>query len=113
MPSTGTRLQPVMEWADIMDDLVRLSPAMKSVLEGSSAFALDGVLYVDAPNSLFGQLLRRDGNAKLLGDCVRARLGRSCTIRLRKREAAQPEAAAPVDGFLDAAKQSGANINIK
>lgn len=105
-------LVPVAEWPEIMEDLAALAPAIKGVLGDSTAFSMDDTLFIDAPNSLFGALLKKDGNAKLLGECVRARLGRPYRIRLRKREAKKEEAPA-VEGFLEAAKRLGADVNTK
>lgn len=109
-----SKLTPVAQWADIMADLAKLSPAMKGVLDNSCAFEFEDMLFIDAPNGMFAPLLKRDGNVKLLGDCIRARLGKPYQIRLRKQEQAEPKAQnAPVDGFLDAARDTGADIYIK
>lgn len=121
-----SRLAPLDCWTQILKKLGTDDPPLSGILFGSQAYELDDILFIDSPNKMFARLLKQDGCAKRLGETIYSQTGKKYRIRLRSGgkgsgKAPSPEAAQtqdgnppdPLDALAAAARESGAQVNIK
>ena len=91
-------------WPEILAELQQRDPAMGSILAGSMAFSLGEALYIDCPNSLFGQMQGRDSLIKQLRILLYEKTGVPYKVRVKKQRAAKKKTDDPLQHILQDAK---------
>ena len=118
-----SKLAPLSCWTEILKKLGTDDPPLSGILFGSQAYELEDILFIDSPNKMFAKLLKQEGCAQRLGETIFKQTGKKYRIRLRsggKGSAGAPGAAQkqesqpdPLDALAAAARESGAQVNIK
>ncbi|MBQ2676428.1 MAG: DNA polymerase III subunit gamma/tau [Clostridia bacterium] len=103
-PSDDTEMQPFLQWAEVMSRLQKVSPLIHAVMTGSVAYTKGDILFIDAPNSQFTDLIRGDSrhkesikNAVLAVTGTRYRLG----PYKKPENVDKPKKADPLDDFIN------------
>lgn len=97
--------QPLLQWAEILEECGKLNPAVLGTLAGSKAVSYANILLITAENPLFLIMFKQKENAKSLSDAVEHIMGRRYVIRAKcSPEAVKPQ---PVHEMLERAKNSG------
>ena len=99
------QIQPVSQWADILEAYRSVNPAVSGSLAESDAYIRGGTLLIVAKNPFFLTLLKNHENARSLGDTVRQILGQEYKILAKCSNPAQTEVS-PVQTLLQKAKDS-------
>lgn len=99
------QIQPVSQWADILEAYRSVNPAVSGSLAESDAYIRSGTLLIVAKNPFFLTLLKNHENARSLGDTVRQILGQEYKILAKCSNPAQTEVS-PVQTLLQKAKDS-------
>ena len=99
------QIQPVSQWADILEAYRSVNPAVSGSLAESDAYIHGGTLLIVAKNPFFLTLLKNHENARSLGDTVRQILGQEYKILAKCSNPAQTEVS-PVQTLLQKAKDS-------
>ena len=99
------QIQPVSQWADILEAYRSVNPAVSGSLAESDAYIHSGTLLIVAKNPFFLTLLKNHENARSLGDTVRQILGQEYKILAKCSNPAQTEVS-PVQTLLQKAKDS-------
>lgn len=103
--TTQEQIQPVSQWADILEAYRSVNPAVSGSLAESDAYIRGGTLLIVAKNPFFLTLLKNHENARSLGDTVRQILGQEYKILAKCSNPAQTEVS-PVQTLLQKAKDS-------
>ncbi len=97
--------QPVVQWAEILEECGKLNPAVLGTLAGSNAVAYANIMLIIAENPFFLTMFKDKYNARTLGDAIQNVLGKRYVIRAKcSAAAAKPR---PVQEMLEKAKNSG------
>lgn len=97
------QIQPVSQWADILEAYRSVNPAVSGSLAESDAYIRGGTLLIVAKNPFFLTLLKNHENARSLGDTVRQILGQEYKILAKCSNPAQTEVS-PVQTLLQKPK---------
>ena len=103
--TTQEQIQPVSQWADILEAYRSVNPAVSGSLAESDAYIRGGTLLIVAKNPFFLTLPKNHENARSLGDTVRQILGQEYKILAKCSNPAQTEVS-PVQTLLQKAKDS-------
>ena len=106
-PSAAGEILPLMEWAEILSDLMSTCLPLYGVLQDSRAFVGGGFLYIDSPSSLTGRMIKQEGNAARLLDIVAARTGQRYKIRVKSAPAAAEPETDRLSDLLSRARDNG------
>lgn len=83
--------KPLSNWAEVLNELQSVLPAVSGCLADSSAFVNGNFLLIVAKNRFFLTLFKNKENASMLGDAVKKVLGKHYEIRARCSEPEQNE----------------------
>ncbi len=97
--------RPLIEWAEILEDLTKVSPSVSGALAGSRAFVFKNIMLVDAKNQFFLKLFRIPENFALLSGAVKNVMGKPYVIKAKCSAAAKEEHKA--EGLINKAINSG------
>ncbi len=81
--------KPLKEWADVLEEFSKTSPAVSGTLQNSQAYVNGNVMLINAQNEFFLKLFKIKDNALALGEVVKTVTGKSYVIRARAPQAAQ------------------------
>lgn len=99
-------------WPEVLNDMKEADPMMFGVLSGSLAYVAGTNLFIDSPNGLLPQMIRRENLGKKLLDILEQKTG--TRFRLRIKAAAKDTAAAPTTSPLSeltgVAKELGIDV---
>lgn len=106
--------RPLDCWPEVLEELARLDPPLRGVLDKSRAVLRGALVLVDSGNAMFATLIRQPAHQKPLVEAVRAAAGKPYKVGVFKSalRAAQPKPKAddPFDALLRAAKDGGIPI---
>lgn len=107
-----SQLTPLMEWAEIMDDIKKSDQPLWGMLHGSRAFIHEGFLYIESPLELIASMMRQEGNARKVVEAVAAKTGVRYKIRIKRNTQLQTDATAPdlLSDVLGKAKELGVEV---
>ncbi len=106
-------LQPVNCWNEILQRLSELDKPLHGMLFGSKAYCYEDMLFIDTPNTILGQMLKKDGCAARLIEAVQAYTGKKYRIRLRTaKEATEQDKPSPLDELAKRAKENGVDVHM-
>ncbi len=97
--------RPLIEWAEILEELTRVSPSVSGALAGSRAFVFKNIMLIDAKNQFFLRLFRIPENFALLSGAVKNVMGKPYVIKAKCSAAAKEEHKA--EGLINKAIDSG------
>ena len=104
---------PFAPWAEVLEHLRSSCPPLYGVLCDSSALQKDGSLIICTENVLFTQLLKDEGNKKLMTAAIQQVTGTTYRMKLRRtQQVAKPEAD-PLSQLLAAGRVAGVAVNEK
>ena len=105
--------QPFAPWAEVLEQLRQSCPPLYGVLSDSTALLKDGALVICTENALFTQLLKDEGNKKLMAAAIQQVTGTTYRMKLRRtQQVAKPEAD-PLAQLLAAGRVAGIAVNEK
>lgn len=112
------RRQPTMApvlfdlWVEILASLRSSDPALAGMLAGSLAYTAGEILYIDSPNSLLSNMIKRDNFIKILIGLLEEKTGIRYTIRIKKNKPAESsQELSPLDEIAQKAAQMGIEIH--
>ena len=97
--------RPLIEWAEILEELTRVSPSVSGALAGSRAFVFKNIMLIDAKNQFFLRLFRIPENFALLSGAVKNVMGKPYVIKAKCSATAKEEHKA--EGLINKAIDSG------
>lgn len=102
------KLQPVKNWAAVLERFYEINPSVAGLLQGSYANIMEerNLLLVTVCNSLFKRLFRQS-DANMLLDAAEQVLGRRYQLRYRSVEPEQEPNATPADMLFRRAQAQG------
>ncbi len=110
--SEQTGILPMMEWAEILEELKNSDKPLWGVLHNSQAFVSEGFLYIDSPLEFTAGMMRQEGNATKLVNAVAAKTGKRYKIRIKSSAGQQIlQKSDPIDAILNRAKTLGVEVN--
>lgn len=112
VPEPEQEEQPFERWNEVLANLSASCMPLFAVLSGSSAMLRGEFVLIQTDNEMFRQLVMQDNNKALLTAAVRAVLGRTCRIGIKK-PAAPVETASPADpltAFLQQSRELGVDV---
>ncbi|HOV41141.1 MAG TPA: DNA polymerase III subunit gamma/tau [Oscillospiraceae bacterium] len=83
--------KPLREWADVLEEFSKTSPAVSGTLQNSQAYVNGNVMLINAQNEFFLKLFKIKENAFALGEAVKAVTGKTYVIRARAPQAAKDD----------------------
>ena len=105
--------QPFAPWAEVLEQLRQSCPPLYGVLSDSPALLTDGALVICTENALFTQLLKDEGNKKLMAAAIQQVTGTTYRMKLRRtQQVAKPETD-PLAQLLAAGRVAGIAVNEK
>ncbi len=106
-------LKPVTCWVEILQQLSETDKPLHGMLVGSKAYCYEDMLFIDTPNTILGQMLKKDGCAARLLDAVQLHTGKRYRLRLKtNKEAAEPSRENPLEALAKRAQENGVSVNI-
>lgn len=106
-------LQPLHCWNEILQQLSELDKPLHGMLFGSKAYCYEDMLFIDTPNTILGQMLKKDGCAARLIEAVQVHTGKKYRIRLRTaKETAAQDKPNPLDELAKRAKENGVDVHM-
>lgn len=97
--------KPLIEWAEILEELTKISPSVSGTLAGSRAFVFKNIMLLDTKNQFFLKLFKIPENFSALNNAIKNIMGRSYVIKARCSAAAAEENKA--GGLIEKAINSG------
>lgn len=107
----NTPPEPLDCWLEVLGQMKQADPMMFGMLSGSLAYQSGGNLFIDSPNQLLGQMLRKENLGKRLLDLLEARTGVRFRLRIKSapKQAETPQAT-PLDDLLSQAQTMGIDV---
>lgn len=107
-------LQPMAEWAEILEGIKETDKPLWGVLYGSSAFVNEGFLYISSPLDFAAGMMRQENNAAKLVNAIAVKTGKRYKIRIKSNVIKQDDNSVDVlDDILSKAKSMGVEVNEK
>ncbi len=99
-------------WNDVLEHLSLVNPALHGTLVNSVAYVKGDLLLIDAPDTMFAEMMRKNEYAKnSLRDAVSLKTGKVYRLGPVKKNAEVKETDALLAQLEQAAKQAGIEIN--
>ncbi len=97
--------QDIPLWAEVLEELERLNPALLGTMEGAVAKTNGDILYIKAKNPFFMTVFREKDNVRSLSLAVKHILGKEYNLQggIQREELADR----PVENMLEKARNSG------
>lgn len=108
---TDVPLTPLMEWAEILEQISETNRPLWGVLHGSTASTADGFLYIENALNFVSDMLRTDSNAAKLVAAVAEKTGIKYKIRVKTSTQREPTTGEGVNDLLTKAKELGVQVN--
>ena len=106
-------LKPVTCWVEILQQLSETDKPLHGMLVGSKAYCYEDMLFIDTPNTILGQMLKKDGCAVRLLDAVQLHTGKRYRLRLKTtKEASEQNKENPLDALAKRAQENGVSVNL-
>lgn len=112
-PAVMAGEEPLPNWAEVLEKLNVACPPLGGVLSGSSAVTEGQRLTILTDNDLFRELVKMDGNSKVLLNAVREVTGHNYRIGVRTATKKVTEQNDPLSAFLESSRQNGVQIEEK
>ncbi|MBQ4332391.1 MAG: DNA polymerase III subunit gamma/tau [Clostridia bacterium] len=107
---TETEEQPFAPWAEVLEQLRQSCPPLYGVLCDSTALLKDGALVICTENALFTQLLKDEGNKKLMAAAIQQVTGTTYRMKLRRTQQVQKPENDPLAQLLAAGRVAGVAV---
>ncbi|MEG0571030.1 MAG: DNA polymerase III subunit gamma/tau [Oscillospiraceae bacterium] len=107
------KLEPLMKWAEILQELSKEDKPLFGLLSGSLAYVFDGFLYIDSPMTMISKMIKQEGNAARLVRVVEQKTGVKYRIRIKTNKSANTSSSNILDDVIAKAKGAGIDINEK
>ncbi len=75
--------KPLIEWAEILEELTKISPSISGTLAGSRAFVFRNIMLVDTKNQFFLKLFKIPENFGYLNKAIKNVMGKPYVIKAR------------------------------
>lgn len=106
-------LKPVTCWVEILQQLSETDKPLHGMLVGSKAYCYEDMLFIDTPNTILGQMLKKDGCAVRLLDAVQLHTGNRYRLRLKTtKETSEQNKENPLDALAKRAQENGVSVNL-
>lgn len=98
-------------WPEVLSEMKEADPMMFGVLAGSLAYVSGTNLFIDSPNGLFAQMIRRENLGKKLLDILEQKTGTRFKLRIKAApKAAEVSASSPLGELTETAKELGIEV---
>ncbi|MBE6846257.1 MAG: DNA polymerase III subunit gamma/tau [Ruminococcus sp.] len=97
--------KPLIEWAEILEELTKVSPSVSGALSGSRAYVHKNIMLIDTKNQFFLRLFKIPENFACLNNAIKNVMGRPYALKARCTAAAAEEQKA--DDLIKKAIDSG------
>ncbi len=112
-PFDMSAVKPLHCWNEILQRLSEVDKPLHGILYQSKAYCYEDMLLIDTPNTILGQMLKKDGCAARLIEAVQVHTGQRYRIRLRSaKEAPEQEKPNPLDELAKRAKENGVDVHM-
>ncbi len=102
---------PFTRWGEVLDKLQVACAPLHGVLLGSTAVIRDDIVLISTGNEMFRTLVTRDGNKKVLSECIYEVLGQKMRIGIKKAQVQEEETPAdPLTAFLRQNRDRGLQV---
>ena len=105
--------QSFAPWAEVLEQLRQSCPPLYGVLSDSTALLKDGALVICTENVLFTQLLKDEGNKRMLAAAIQQVTGTTYRMKLRRTQQVQKPENDPLSQLLAAGRVAGIAVNEK
>lgn len=107
----STEIAPLMEWAEILDEIKQTDKPLWGVLHGSKAYISGGFLYIESPLEFAAGMMRQEGNAGKLVSAVFNKTGIRYKLRIKSNTQINEEPKVNMlDEVLNKAKELGVEV---
>ena len=100
----------VRQWAEVLEELRKVSPHVSGALDGSGAFSAGGYLMIVAKNRFFMQLFKQPENNEVLRGVVSKVLGQNYSVRVKIVETEAPQNASKAAEVAARAQEMGLEV---
>lgn len=107
--------EPLACWPEVLEELGRIDPPLRGVLDKSKAVVRGAHVLVDAGNVMFAELIRQPLHQKPLVEAIRTATGKPYKVGIFKSSlhVAQKKASDPFEALLRTAMEGGVPITEK
>lgn len=107
-----TTITPLMEWAEILDEIKKKDMPLWGVLHSSKAYVSNQFLYIESPLEFAAGMMRQEGNAIKLVTAVFEKTGVRYKLRIKSNKQIKNEPKINMlDEVLDKAKSLGVEVH--
>lgn len=105
-------ITPLMEWAEILDEIKKKDMPLWGVLHSSKAYVSNEFLYIESPLEFAAGMMRQEGNALKLVTAVFEKTGVRYKLRIKSNKQIKNEPQINMlDEVLDKAKSLGIEVH--
>lgn len=105
-------------WNEIIDEISEKDKSLYIIIKDTKAYIQKDLLFIDSNNKMFREIIKKEGNAKKLGNIIYNKTGIKYRIMLRVQEnnnynVDTPKSQSILDGISNKAKELGIDVRIK
>lgn len=109
-----SQLQPIRNWAGLVDEISRRNPAISGFLRNSNAFIGGNTAFIIVGNDFFFQQFRKLNVYPLIQDVLKENFGQTFNIKAKSAKNVSPEDKEnPINRLLEKAKKLDIEVDIK
>ncbi|MBQ8965799.1 DNA polymerase III subunit gamma/tau [Ruminococcus sp.] len=109
-----SQIQPIQNWAGLVEEISRRSPAISGFLKKSKAFMGGSTVFIIVDNDFFFQQFKKLNVSALIGDVLKENFGQTFNIKAKSARNVSPDDKEnPINRLLEKAKALDIEVDIK